>query len=174
MTEKLLPNEIWHNLLRTTQLKHYSNRLGRRMKRLDIIIRIITLAFAVAGGGYLAIGNPEENPVEFTTIVIVLSVFVIGFVLRAQEKATVLHFVGLECGRIRDAYHDLWSQLHDEVSEEPQIRKENRALVDRLTEIAGWAGFVDLFEDSCLNKECRKTAKDELRERYSSRNGSVT
>ena len=174
MTAKMLSNEIWHNLLCATQLKHYSDRLGRRMRRFDLTIRITTLASAVAGGGYIATGIAVKNRMELFTLIVAITVFVLGFVLRFQEKATVLHYVGLECGRIRDAYHDLWSRFQDAVSEESQLREENRKLADRATEVAGWAGFVDLFEDTGLNKKCRKAAKDEVSERYLRSNGNNT
>ena len=174
MKETTIRNEVWNHLLRTTHLKHYSQRKGRFMTRVHLGIRAITLAAAVAGGGYVVTGIPAQKWYEFLAVVIVLTVYVLGNVLRPGKKATVLHFVSHECDRLQNSYQDLWRRMQDPGLEEPEISLEDKQLLVRLTEAAGWAGIVDLFEDSKLNDKCGKAAKEELDKHYSSRDGSDT
>ena len=140
--------------------------MGRRMVIFHRCVRIIPLSFAVAGGGYLLFGNPPGSFVEFSVTVLVLVAIVLDYALDFGKKASVMHVIGLECKRIQNAYHDLWEQVNDSNPEEQEIRQENRKLADLLTEVAGWAGFVDLYEGSKLNDKCRKAALVELGECY--------
>ena len=79
MKENMIQDGVWQQLLRATQMIHYSKRMGRRMARAHRWVRIVPLSFAFAGGGALLLGQSTEIWIELGITILVVTAMVLDY-----------------------------------------------------------------------------------------------
>ena len=165
-------NMVWQEFLDVARNVRYYEKLSNRYRKYHHRVRFLILASAVSG-----IANLLDLPLEFIQgpfrelIQLAVSGFIAllvvwDFVADYGKKAEVLHIVSLQCSDLESQWDRLWAELHDEESDDTEIRRKNRRLSERLSTVTGWAGLVNVQDDEELNSVCEKDAYRVMDSRY--------
>ena len=163
MTERTR-NAVWQELLDVARLVRYYETLSDRHRRNHLIVRFLLLA--AAAGGIAALLDVLPAIAQLVAGGLVALLVAWDFVSDYAKKAAVLHAISLECSALEIEWGELWAYVDDNNASDAEVRRENRRLARRLSEVTGWAGHADIREDQKLNAECAEAAYRVMVDRY--------
>ena len=157
-------NYVWQELLDAARLVRYYEALSDRHRRNHSRVRFLLLAAATGSIAALLDLIPEITQL-FTSAGVALLV-AWDFVSDYAKKAAVLHMISLECSALEIEFQGLWLETDNPKTSDNEIRSKGKQLERRMLEVTGWAGNVDVREDSKLNEKCEVIANQIMVDKY--------
>ena len=164
-------HDIWDQMLDVARLVRYYEALADKHRLYYFLIRGTLVVSALIGSaGLLNILDffPQDIQVFVTTFAgfVLALVTAWDIVANHARKAAVLHAISKECSLLEIEWKDLWADIYSHQSGDSVIRKKNKQLAYRLTEVTAWAGDADIRENRKLNEKCESTTHHIMREKY--------